>query len=499
MTVRPPRLVPFTLLDLFRQGLAAVAIATLIACTATSAARAQTGTVTGRVVDAENGQPVSEALVELITGGRQRVAFANCDADGRFQITGAPAGSYLLVISRLGYEIKRMEGVTVGAETIDLGSLQLVSRALAMNPIGVTPSRGEEKVLKAPASTWVVSNRDIEARPIVSSVDHVRSVPGVDVASTGLAQHSVVARGFNNVFSGSLLVLTDNRWASVPSLRVNTYSLIPATNEDIEKMELVLGPGSALYGPNVTNGVMHILTRSPLTNRGTTVSLMAGEREVLQATGRHATAFNDKAGFKISGNYFRGHDWEYRDPVEEQQRANAIAGGADPDTLRIGARDFDTERFGADARVDWKLGDRTDLIVAGGFSQMGSGIELTGVGAVQAKDWRYSYVQGRMRSGQLFVQSYLNLSDAGDSYLLRDGARVVDNSFCYVAQAQHASSLGERNRFIYGADFIQTVPRTDGTITGRNEDDDDITEYGGYAQWEGKLNERLDLVAAARL
>ena len=493
MTVRPvPSSLPLPL------SFVVAAIVALVIGLAPPAA-AQPGTVTGRVVDAETKQPVSETLVELITTARQRLGFANCDAEGRFQISGAREGTFSLVFSRLGYEIRRLDGIAVGGEAVDVGVVPLVSRALRMNPVVVTPSRNEEKALKAPASTWVVSAREIEARPATSSVDHVRSVPGVDVASTGLTQHSVVARGFNGVFSGSLLVLTDNRWASVPSLRVNTYSLIPTANEDIERIEMVLGPGSALYGPNVTNGVMHILTRSPLAYPGTTVSGLYGERGVAQVSGRHASKVGERVGFKLTGNYFRGRDWEYRDPVEEAQRAAALAGGALPDTLRIGARDFDAERFGGEARVDARLGERTDLVLAGGFSQLGSGIELTGVGAVQAKDWRYSYVQARLRHDQLFVQSYFNFSEAGESYLLRDGARLKDNSFLYVGQAQHASRIGEHQRFVYGADLIHTVPRTEGTITGRHEDDDDITEVGGYVQSETHLHDQLDFVAAARL
>ena len=57
--------------------------------------------------------------------------------------------------------------------------------------------------------------------------------------------------------------LVDNRIARVPSLRVNAYSLIPTASEDIEQIEVVSGPGAALYGPNSANGVMHIL--DPLT------------------------------------------------------------------------------------------------------------------------------------------------------------------------------------------------------------------------------------------
>ena len=106
--------------------------------------------------------------------------------------------------------------------------------------------------------------------------------PGVDIITEGIQSTNVLVRGFNNIFSGSLHALTDHRLAGVPSLRVNLLHFIPSTDEDIERMEVVLGPGSALYGPNTANGVLHIFTRSPLdsASTGTTVTLGGGERSV---------------------------------------------------------------------------------------------------------------------------------------------------------------------------------------------------------------------------
>lgn len=508
MTLRPVPLFWSPRFGAPQRWFLATVAAVLLLLAVPLAAFAQIGTITGRVVDAETGEPVGEALVELITGARQRVAQANCDAQGRFEITGAPTGTFSLVFSRLGYEIRRRDAVTVGAQPADVGTVTLVSRALRMNPVVVTPSRTEEKVLRAPASTWVVDRRTIETQPATSAVDHVRDVPGVDITSNGLTQRSVVARGFNNVFSGSLLVLTDYRWASAPSLRFNAYNLIPTVDEDIDRIEMVLGPGSALYGPNVTQGVMHLITRSPFESQGTTLTLLGGEREVAQASGRHSGRIGDRVGYKLSGSYMRGRDWVFRDPVEDAARAARCRGCPPPgpvdaasvdDTMRIAARDFDAERFGGEGRVDVQFDEQTRLVLAGGFSQLGSSIEMTGIGAAQAQNWRTSYGQARLSRGRLFAQSYINLSDAGDTYLLRDGTRLVDNSILYVAQVQHGLRLGERQRFIYGADLIRTVPRTDGTINGRNEDDDDITEVGGYVQSETRLQERLDFVAAARL
>ena len=69
----------------------------------------------------------------------------------------------------------------------------------------------------------------------------------------GGAQNNVVARGFNNAFSGSILMLQDYRFAGVPSLRVNVPFLMTGTNEDVERIEVLLGPASALYGPNPAN------------------------------------------------------------------------------------------------------------------------------------------------------------------------------------------------------------------------------------------------------
>ncbi|MGH7545535.1 MAG: TonB-dependent receptor, partial [Gemmatimonadota bacterium] len=508
-------------LALLTRTLAAGALAGLVLLLDPGPLAAQGGIITGRVTDAEAGEGVTQVLVEVVAGAARPVRTATTDESGGFQVTGVPAGTYSLVFSRIAYETKRIDGVTVGEGVTAVGDVSLVSRAFRLNPIVVSASKREEKALEAPAAVSVIDRREIEERPATTAVDHVKDVKGADVVTTGLAQHNVVARGGNNVFSGALFVLTDNRWASVPSLRFNAYNMIPATNEDIERIEFVLGPGSALYGPNVDKGVMHIITRSPLETQETTLSLVGGEREVGQAAFRHSGLFSENVGYKFSGTYFRGRDWLFTEDVGEEEASafaqacltNPVATnpactpflpapGQNPDTARlqrVGQRDFDAERFAGEVRLDFRLGEETGLVLSSGVSQLGSSIEMTGIGAAQARDWRYTYVQARLRHKELFAQSYINFSDAGETYLLRDGSLIEDNSFLYVGQVQHGLNVGERQRFIYGVDFIQTIPRTDSTINGINEEDDDITEVGGYVQSETRLSPQFDLVTAARL
>jgi iron complex outermembrane receptor protein len=145
--------------------------------------------------------------------------------------------------------------------------------------------------------------------------------------------------------------MTDFRISRVPSLRVNVSWSNPTTSSDIERAEVVLGPGSALYGPNAANGVIHFITRSPIDDPGMDFALSSGLRQqgntsqeariggnpltftqagtdefTWQFEGRMAwKTDNDKFGIKLSGSYFTGQDFGYIDPEEKNQQSIAIA------------------------------------------------------------------------------------------------------------------------------------------------------------------------------
>jgi iron complex outermembrane receptor protein len=451
---------------------------------------AQTGIVQGRVIDAESGQPLGSVDVQLLSGTSQAGSMLS-GASGDFRLTVAP-GTYALVARRIGFAEERIDAVSVTAGETRIVDVAMRSIALQLNPILVVATRREEKALDAPANVAVVGRERIQSEAAVTPVDYVKGLPGVDVAQSGIQQSNVVTRGFNNIFSGSLLVITDNRYASVPSLRFNAYNMIPLTSFDPERIEVLLGPASALYGPNAANGVLHIITSSPLDDPGTALSLAGGERGLFHGQFRHASRFSERAGLKVSGQYFRADDWESQDPEELRQRT------LNPGNPLIAARDFNAERWSGEARLDVRPRDGMELIVSAGLNQLANSIELTGAGAGQARNWRYSYLQTRFSTGRLFAQAFLNQSDAGDTYLLRTGNPIVDESRMWVGQVQHGTDLSERLSLVYGVDLQRTEPRTGETINGENEDDDIIDEVGGYLHGTLGLTSRLDLIAAAR-
>ena len=179
-------------------------------------AHGQTGAIAGRVTDSTSAEPLVGATVRAVSG-LTTAGSAIAGEDGSYRITNLQPGTYDLSVTRLGFLARRVTGVRVtdgGTTQVDIRMSEIVTQ---LNPAQITAGRQEQKVLDAPASITVVETREIAQRPSVTVADHLKGVPGVDINAGGIAQANIVARGFNNAFSGALLMLQDYRFAAVPS------------------------------------------------------------------------------------------------------------------------------------------------------------------------------------------------------------------------------------------------------------------------------------------
>jgi iron complex outermembrane receptor protein len=473
-----------------------LALAALLLVVPASAQTPGAATVAGIVLDDGSGEPLPGANVLLSSTDFRTGAAA--DDDGRFVIANVRPGLYRVEVSFIGFRSFVRDSVRVAAsKTTDL-LIRLVSTGVMVNPITVTGSRHAERLLDAPASVTVLEARQLNARSVLTAAEHLKDVPGLDLVTTGLVSSRVVIRGFNDNLASSLLTLVDHRIARVPSVRLTALQLIPVSGGDIDQIEVVSGPASSMYGPNAANGVVHLLTRGPFESKGTTISLAGGERSVRLASIRHAGTVGERLGYKITAQSYSGTDFEFFDPEELAARNAAVASGALEDTLRVGARDFDVDNLAFSARVDYRFRPDLTVILDAGMTR-GTNIEITPTGAAQVVGAKYTYLQSRLQYRNLFVQAYGNFIDSGESYFLRTGERFLDQSRLWVAQAQHFSKLGPRQRFTYGIDLFRTLPQGSGTVNGRNEHDDESTEVGAYVQSDTDLHRRLSLSLAARL
>jgi iron complex outermembrane receptor protein len=517
--------------------------ALLLLLTAIPAA-AQEGALSGTVTDAASGVGLSAVQVEVLRPDGSVAVGGFTSASGAYRLQSIPTGTYTVGFSLPGWTVAEVDqSVTITSGQTASLSVTMRERSFNLNPITVTASKRVEKALEAPAAIEVVSREAIAERPTVTPSDHVKEQAGVDFVATGLQQNYVVVRGFNNIFSGATLNLTDYRISRVPSLRVNISHFTPTTSADLDRVEVVLGPGSALYGPNAANGVIHYLTQSPIDYPGVNLSFAGGMRSqgntadgassstegTVQAEGRLAWANDAETfGLKLSGQYFGGTDFEYNDPTEltQQSFANAcIAAGYNPvepacfnfaGDLDIstpegradlktrvdnvaGGRDYDLKRWGLDLRADFRPSPETSVVLSGGHMDAINSVDLTGIGAGQVQNWGYWYAQGRFNWKRLFGQVFWNSNDNDETYLLRSGRPLVDKSSQIVAQLQHGFDINPQHGLTYGLDYLYTNPKSEGTINGQNEDDDDVTEIGGYVQYDGRFTDKWNFVAAARV
>lgn len=502
---------------------------------------AQGGGIAGTIRDVATRSPLASVLVEAVNADGTVMANTVSGPSGTFRLSEVPAGSYTLRFMSPGWATATLDGTAVTAGQVTSVSVTMTEQSYSLNPITVTASKTEEKILDAPAAVEVVQRIDIQERPATTIIEHVKGKPGVDVINTGVQSSYVVVRGFNNIFSGATLTMTDNRIARVPSLRANLSHFSSTTSLDLDKVEIVLGPGSALYGPNAANGVIHSITLSPIDDPGSSFSVAGGLRQqssspgidsndegIFHAEGRIAIAPSEKFGVKLSGQYFSATEYEFIDPVEAEQQDLAEAcvddafNLANPACLNFAqglnltssddqavlqesvrnvarGRDNDLERWSVDTRVDLRPNEDTDIIFSAGHTQAVSSIDLTGLGAGQVIDWTSQYVQGRVLYKDFFAQAFFNRSDNDKTYLLRSGRPLIDKSNQFVLQVQNASRISDDHRVIYGADFLRTTPRSEGSINGQFEDDDEVTEIGAYAQWEWAVSPKFDLVGAVRV
>ena len=516
---------------------------------------AQTINLTGKVTDDKG-----EGMVGVGVVIKGTTAGTITDVDGKFTLPLTPDAK-AVVFKYIGYDEREIAVKDILNKPNY--SLKMNSAEVGLNQVVVSASKKREKLLDAPASISVLSGEKLQNKVVTSSVDYLRNTPGVDIIQTGLVSNNVVVRGFNNIFSGSVLNVVDNRIAAVPSLRLNAYQLIPTSNLDIDRIEVLRGPASALYGPNASSGVIHIMSKSPLDQDKkfvTTVSLNSGftvqgnQYNTLDAstTSTHETVrysivnpefrhsgklLDGKIGYKISGSYFQGHDFEGYDPREPNAGDSLIFGSVkggglfQPDTItshiktaagkdstvyrqdiRTFQRDFNIQKWSADGGIYFRPIKDITLSINGGVAQT-SNLELTGLGAGQGKNWMYWYLQARFKWKNLFVQYYINSSNANGTYLIPQLTsrqtstytnpyqvqRLIDHSQLHSVQIQHSWNPVKTLGLIYGADAVITIPKTDGTINGRFDGQDRLYQAGVYIQGDYDPLKWLKLVAALRL
>ncbi|MDP2273763.1 MAG: TonB-dependent receptor [Archangium sp.] len=189
----------------------------------------------------------------------------------------------------------------------------------------VAASRRAQATLDAPNAITVITGDEIRASGLVSLADILRRVPGAEVMTMGLASANVSFRGFNQRIANKVLLLIDGRPEYQDFLGVTLWGVLPVGLEEIERVEVIRGPGSALYGANAMLGVVNVITRAPGSGPNAEFNAMAGNANL--AGGSFVASGGDKVRFRASVGYQQGDKYT-RDYAND--RPDLISTSDDP-------------------------------------------------------------------------------------------------------------------------------------------------------------------------
>jgi len=497
---------------------------------------AQEGALAGAVEDAATGEPLVGANVVL--EGTNLGTSAN--TTGEYRIAGIPAGSYTVRISFVGYQ-RTTESVTIRAGETTRLDVTLETRQFLGDEVVVTGSKREEKVLEAPVQVEVINTEDLETTGGGTYLSALSNLKGVDFVNVGVNGQGISARGFNNHFNTRLLQMKDGRVAQLPGTGLPQGNFLPTSELDVETIEVVVGPASALYGPNAHTGVVNVITKDPWDQSGAAINIRGGQQDLLDLNGRFAGTFNENFGWKVTGQYMTATD--FRPPQASGPNATAVDSthyyGNDLIQFFEGnlVEDYDLESIRTEASLYYQFGDGWQLKGAYGFSQ-NDNFGLTNNGRNRILDWQVQYQNLQLSSDHWFVQATHTSNDAGDTYqingvassaaaiygqaltegatpsdarqtalsqlpALRDNNTFIDKGELWDSEVQYRNTIpvGEGTiDVVTGGQVRLFQPDSEGTfLADASGEDIDATEVGGYLQLDYRPTEQLRLNAAARV
>ena len=204
-------------------------------------------------------------------------------------------------------------------------------------------SKKEQPLSRTAAAVFVISQDDIQRSGATNIPDLLRMVPGMDVAQINASTWAISARGLNGQFSNELLVLLDGRNVYTPTFGGVFWDTLDLPLENIERIEVVLGPGASVWGENAVNGVVNILRKKAGETKGGRVTAGAGNTSAGFGTVQYGRSIAERTDFRVYAKYFDQHDERSNDFSDAGDGWHLLRGGFRTDTQLSGKDELTVE------------------------------------------------------------------------------------------------------------------------------------------------------------
>jgi len=316
-----------------------------------------------------------------------------------------------------------------------------------------TVTRRESTLGESAAAVSVISHEDIRRSGATTIAELFRRVPGMDVARIDNNKWAVSARGFNDRFSNKLLVQRDGRTIYDPIFAGVIWNAVDYPLEDIERIEVIRGPGASLWGANAVNGIINIITKSARDTKGGLFSGGGGTPEGKFGELRYGGTIDAKADYRLYAKGFE-REKQFSQLGDTHDRWDGASTGM---------------------RLDWRQSSLNTVTVQGDYLHSDAESQDTDL---QMPPPFISLVADRSvsKSGNILGR-WTHLTDEQSSWSLQvywarfDTKRAVvgvsNNNDSYDVDFQHQFPVGDRHEFIYGLGY-RYVDQTTGNSLSDN-------------------------------
>lgn len=329
--------------------------------------------------------------------------------------------------------------------------LTKVSIETLMNMEVSSVAKKDQKLSQSAAAIFVITQEDIRRSGMTSIAELLRMVPGMDVAHIDANKWAISSRGFNEQFADKLVVLIDGRAVYTPLFAGVYWDTQDTLLEDIDRIEVIRGPGATLWGANAGNGVINVITKGARETQGGLAIAGAGMQEPGFGAVRYGGRVGRRGHYRIFGKYFDGTP--FADSAGKNSRD-----------------DWTVQRGGF--RTDWNITGRDTLTVQGDYYNGAAGITIPGAFSLSGPKSQFVNDRMHLAGGDVLGRWKHQFSDRSDTTiqvyydrakrrdnLLGEARRTVDFDF------DHHVAIGSRHDILWGLGYRSTSDQTRGSLT----------------------------------
>jgi len=344
----------------------------------------------------------------------------------------------------------------------DLGDLSLEQLS---NIVVTSVSGRSEPISRSLASVYVITGDDIRRSGANSIMEALRLAPNLQVAQSGSDGYAITARGFNDTLANKLLVIIDGRNIYTPTFSGVFWDAQDVMLEDIERIEVISGPGGVLWGANAVNGVINIMSKPSGATQRTLVAAGGGNREQ-RLSARYGGSF-DGGHWRASAQGTRRENTDLPDGTENDDGYGRVQGGS---------------------RFDWAHGADSFTVQGDAYDQRDNQdhpltSELRGANILGR--WNHDLKSG----DSLHVLAYLDHTERT--------SQKLDTGYL---EFRHALRVHRGHRLLWGGGLRQDRDRIEnGAGFAFLPEDKDLNSWNVYGLDEIALRQNLDLSVGAKI